>query len=154
MRTRVASFSHAAICSRDLERSLAFYRDALGFRVVLDQVQDTTRGGLPHVYKSRHASRRTVHLTCGDGDEPFLVITTHPGDPPDGEPIKLDQVGISHLAFAVDDLEAFTREMLTKGAKTCGPVDAFKNAKTGNVTSVFFFDPDGILVQFDQAKKA
>ncbi len=154
MRTRVSAFSHAAICSRDLERSLAFYRDALGLRVIFDQVQDTTQGGLPHVYKNKHARRRTVHLAWGDADEPFLVITTHPGDPPDGESIKLDQVGINHLAFTVDDLEAFTREMLAKGAKTSGPPDAFRNVMSGRVTSVFFFDPDGVLVQFDQARKA
>ncbi|MEK7873630.1 MAG: VOC family protein [Chloroflexota bacterium] len=152
MSTRVTSVSHVAICSRDLERSLAFYRDMLGFRVIFDQVQDTTEGGLPYVYKNRHARRRTVHLTWGDGNEPFLVVTAHPGDPPDGEPIKLDQIGINHIAFTVSDLEAFTREMLAKGAKTCGPPDAFKNPRTGKVSSVFFSDPDGILLQFDRAR--
>ena len=31
-------------------------------------------------------------------------MTCHPGDNPDGDPIKLDQVGISHLSFSVRDL--------------------------------------------------
>jgi catechol 2,3-dioxygenase-like lactoylglutathione lyase family enzyme len=48
--------SHVAFCVRDLERSLAFYRDALGFRVRNDRVQETTTGGLPHVYKHRRDS--------------------------------------------------------------------------------------------------
>ena len=54
--------SHIAICVQDVDKSLAFYRDILGMRVTLDQVQDTTAGGLPHVYHSARKTRRTVHL--------------------------------------------------------------------------------------------
>ena len=42
---------HVAFCVRDMEQSLAFYQEALGFRVLQDRRQDTTTGGLPHVYK-------------------------------------------------------------------------------------------------------
>ena len=146
---QASAVSHVAICVRDLERSLGFYRDLLGMRVVLDQVQDTTRGNLPHTYKNVHTQRRVVHLRYGEGDTvPFLVMSEHPGDPPDGEPIKLDQVGISHISFTVPDVAALARELLAKGAKICGPPDAFTNP-SGPVGSAFFFDPDGILVQFD-----
>jgi len=34
--------SHIAICVRDLDRSLAFYRDILGMTVTADRIQDTT----------------------------------------------------------------------------------------------------------------
>ena len=77
------------------------------------------------------------------------MMTAHPGDPPDGDPIKLDQIGISHVSFTVPDVEGLTRQLLAKGAKTCGPPDAAKDP-SGRVTSVFFLDPDGILVQFDE----
>jgi catechol 2,3-dioxygenase-like lactoylglutathione lyase family enzyme len=60
----------------------------------------------------------------------------------------LDQVGISHLSFTVSDVEALTQRLLDNGVETCGPVDAFKDA-TGRLRTVFFRDPDGILVQFD-----
>ena len=39
--------SHVAFCVRDMEKSLAFYQGALGFRVLNDRRQDTTTGGLP-----------------------------------------------------------------------------------------------------------
>jgi catechol 2,3-dioxygenase-like lactoylglutathione lyase family enzyme len=45
--------SHVAFCVRDMAKSLAFYQEALGFRVLQDRRQDTTTGGLPHVYKHR-----------------------------------------------------------------------------------------------------
>ena len=73
------SVSHIAICVRDMERSLGFYRDLLGCEVVKDDVQDTTTGGLPHVYKDQHASRRVVYLRYGEGAAaPILVMTEHP----------------------------------------------------------------------------
>src|SRR5712664_4747438 len=85
--------SHVSFCVRDMEKSLAFYQEALGFRVLTDRRQETTTGGLPHVYKHRRATRRQVILAYGEGDaRPQLVMTEHPGEPPDGEPIKLDQM--------------------------------------------------------------
>ena len=146
----LAAVSHIAMCVKDLDKSLAFYRDALGMSVTLDQVQDTTRGGLPFTYKHARATRRTVHLRYGGADSlPFLVITNHPGEEPDGVPIKLDQVGISHIYFSVPDTKALAEDLQSKGFELAAPLDAFADAQ-GNVGSIFVFDPDGILVQFDK----
>lgn len=142
--------SHLAICVRNLDRSLEFYRDLLGLRVTKDVLQNTTTGGLPHLYRDRHTQRRVVHLQGGTGAGiPVLVMTEHPGDIVGGEPIMLDQLGISHLSFTVTDVEALTRHLLARGVETCGPADAFKDAQ-GRIRTVFFRDPDGILVQFDE----
>lgn len=141
--------SHIAICVRDMDRSLAFYRDILGMRVTLDQVQDTTSGGLAYVYQHPRKTRRTVHVRYGEGNTtPSLVLTNHPGDQADGGPIKLDQIGISHLSFTVGDVKALAEELASKGVQLAGPMDSFTNAQ-GNVSSIFVYDPDGILVQFD-----
>lgn len=145
-----SAVSHVAVCVRDLEASLRFYRDMLGFQVSKDQVQDTSTGGLPHLYQAQHARRRVVHLRYGDATSvPFLVLTEHPGEAVTGTPIMLDQVGISHISFTVPHVEALTQRLLAQGAQTCGPADAFRDA-TGHIRTVFFRDPDGILVQFDE----
>ena len=141
--------SHIAICVQDVEKSLAFYRDILGLRVTLDQVQDTTTGGLPHVYHQARKTRRTVHLRYGEGNTlPFLVVTGHPNEGSDGHPIKLDQVGISHLSFTVRDVKTLAEDLSAKGVQLAAPLEAFTNAQ-GEVRSIFVYDPDGILVQFD-----
>jgi lactoylglutathione lyase len=146
----ISGMSHVAICVRDIDRSLRFYRDLLGLRVEKDALQDTSRGGLPHLYRDRHTQRRVVHLHGGTGTSvPVLVITEHPGDAVSGEPIMLDQVGISHLSFTVADVSTLTQRLLAQGAETCGPPDAFKDG-SGRLRTVFFRDPDGILVQFDE----
>ena len=78
--------SHIAICVRDMDKSLAFYRDILDMRIKKDEVQDTSQGGLPHTYKHPRKTRRTVHVAYGEGRTPFLVLTSHPGDQADGQP--------------------------------------------------------------------
>ena len=145
-----SAVSHVAMCVRNLEQSLRFYCDLLGFTVSKDELQDTRTGGLPHLYHDRHAQRRVVHLRYGDRNSvPFLVLTEHPGDTVSGAPIMLDQVGISHMSFTVPNVEALTQRLLAAGARTCGPADAFRDAN-GRLRTVFFHDPDGILVQFDE----
>jgi catechol 2,3-dioxygenase-like lactoylglutathione lyase family enzyme len=146
---RTSGMSHIAFCVRDLDRALKFYRDILGMQVVFDEVQDITRRGLPAVYKYPRTMRRTVHLRYGDGPHaPRLVITSHPGDKTYGRPIKLDQVGISHFSFTVPDVKALADELMAKGVKLAGPPDSFRNPQ-GAVSSIFVYDPDGILLQFD-----
>lgn len=138
--------SHFATCVRDMDKSLAFYRDILGMKIIKDQIEDTSTGGLTHTYKHHRATRRTVHLAWGTA--PTLVLTTHPGDQSDGEPIKLDQVGVSHVSYSVTDVRGLADELVSKGVEIAGGIEAFADAQ-GNVRSFFAFDPDGILVQFD-----
>ena len=140
--------SHIAVCVRDLDESLKFYRDILGMTVAVDRVQDTTTGGLPHVYAHNRATRRQAVLTYGEGAVPTLVMTSHPDGDADGAPIKLDQVGISHISFTVPDVKALADELISNGVALAGPMDGFTNAD-GEVSSIFVYDPDGILVQFD-----
>ena len=54
--------SHIVICVRDLDKSLAFYRDILGMRVTSDRIQDTNTGGLPRLHKNPRKTRRQVRL--------------------------------------------------------------------------------------------
>jgi lactoylglutathione lyase len=141
--------SHIAVCVRDLDRSLAFYRNILGMRVDFDEVQDTTTGGLPSIYKHARKTRRTVHVRYGPGrTAPSLVLTSHPGEDSDGTPIKLDQVGISHLSFTVPDVKALAEELVSKGVEMAAPLEAF-TGPDGQIRSIFVFDPDGIMLQFD-----
>ena len=142
-----SAVSHIAFCVSDIEKSLSFYRDALGMTVIFDQVQDTTTGGLPHVYHHARQTRRTVHLAFGDSPL-HLVMTSHPGDSADGTPIKLDQVGISHYSFSVPDVPALFAELESKGVPVAAPQEAWTNAE-GRMGSFYVYDPDGILVQFD-----
>lgn len=71
----------------------------------------------------------------------------------EGDPIKLDQIGISHLSFAVDDVKALAQELQEKGVPLAGELGDFTDDQ-GNIRTIFVYDPDGILVQFDQGRSA
>ena len=150
---KAKSISHIAVCVRDLDKSLAFYRDILEMTVSLDAIQDTSTGSRAYTYKHRRDTRRVVHLGWGEGEEPYLVMTCHPGDEPDGEPIKLDQIGVSHFSFTVDDVMGLANELVAKGVEIPGGIGAFMDAE-GKLSAFYVTDPDGILVQFDGGSAA
>ena len=67
----------------------------------------------------------------------------------DGDPIKLDQIGISHISFGVEDVRAYAEELVSKGVPLAGTLDDFTDDQ-GVMRTFFVYDPDGILVQFDR----
>ena len=148
MPMNATAVSHIAICVKDLDVSLRFYCDVLGMSIVSDAIQDTTTGGLPHVYAHHRNTRRQVRLAYADGAKPTLTMTSHPGEDPDGAPIRLDQVGISHISFTVPDPKALAENLSARGVPLAAPMDVWTNAE-GKVSSFYVYDPDGILVQFD-----
>jgi len=142
------AISHIAMCTRDMEKSLAFYRDILGMQVLADAMTDPTEGGRLHNYQQARKSRRRVSLRFGAGMQPTLTLTSHAGEAITGAPLKLDQLGITHFSFTVPDTEALLHELLAKGVPLGGPRESFTNAQ-GRVRSFYVYDPDGIIIQFD-----
>ena len=147
--------SHIAVCVADLERSLHFYRDLLGLTVRLHTTQQMARrpgAESAEMYQSPRQSRTVANVYFDDPDtsQPFLVLTSHPGDQVGGEPIKLDQIGISHISFGVENVRAYAEELVARGVPLAGTMADFTDDK-GVMRTFFVYDPDGILVQFDQA---
>src|SRR5262249_56785906 len=123
-----SAISHITICTRNMDKSLAFYRDMLGMRVLADGMTDPTEGGRLHNYQQARKSRRRVSLSFGAGKKPTLTITSHAGEEIAGTPLKLDQMGITHFSFTVPDTEALLEELLAKGAQLGGPRRALTHA--------------------------
>ncbi len=142
--------SHIAVGVRDMDASLRFYRDLLGFEVARDEVQATQGTVLPALYKEPHDQRRVVTLYWKKGlHEAFLVLSEHSDKPASGEAIKLDQIGIHHFAFWVENLPQVYEELRARGADFVVPPTVAKT-QDGNFNSAFLRDPDGILVQLDE----
>jgi glyoxylase I family protein len=140
--------THIGICVRDMDQSLAFYRDALGMKVQGDRSTDPSEGGRLHNYKHQRETRRWVSLSYGEGTSPTLTLTSHPGEVADGQLILLDQVGITHFSFAVNNVKGLAEDLAAKGVELGGPIEAFTNER-GEIRSIYVRDPDGILVQFN-----
>ena len=156
---KATGVSHIAVCVRDLEESLGFYRDVLGMKVKMQATQPMAgRSGAEstEMYQGQHESRTVANVWFegpnGEEVAPFLVLTSHPGDKVGGEPIKLDQRGISHISFTVGDVSGVAAELERKGVPLAGRMADFTNAQ-GQVGTIFVYDPDGILVQLDEGPR-
>ena len=146
--------SHIAVCVAYLDRSLHFYRDLLGLTVRLHTTQQMARrpgAESAEMYQRPRESRTVANVYIEDPEtaQPFLVLTSHPGSQVEGEPIKLDQIGISHISFGVEDVRAYAEELVAKGVSLAGTMEDFTDDQ-GTMRTFFVYDPDGILVQFDQ----
>ena len=146
--------SHVAIGVRDMERSLKFYRDLLGLEVRFDGTQPI--GGMPSLYASpEKGNRRAAHLSYGQGaNRGFLVLSERPGGTP-GEAIKLDQVGISHFSWWVDDIRVLHDKLKAAGVRILVPPSETDSGGYGEkpgrkFLTCLFEDPDGIILQLDQ----
>lgn len=147
--------SHLAFGVRDMDRSLAFYRDALGMEVISDRTQKLEASDM-YADPEAVSTRRVVQLRWTDSggiDAPFLVLSAFPGTT--GKPLRLDQVGIHHIALWVHDLAGKAAALEAAGAKfvmkpTAVDARGYGGAKGSQVLTCLFEDPDGIIVQFDE----
>jgi catechol 2,3-dioxygenase-like lactoylglutathione lyase family enzyme len=146
--------SHVAIGISDMERSLRFYRDLLGLTVTLDK-EEPVRGSERLFADPAQNRRRAVYLKWAEGTEAgFVVLSQKPGEP-SGRPIKIDQLGIHHFSFWVNDLRERVERLKSAGVKILvGPYEsdsiAYGEAAGKKVLTCLFEDPDGIILQFDQ----
>lgn len=152
---KIRGVSHVAIGVSNMERSLRFYRDLLGLRVTLDDPHENPGGMLSRVQgEQQPRTRHGVYLRWGDGpDAPFLVLSED--RPVSGAAIKLNQVGIHHFAFWVDDLEETFEKVKAAGAPIVLPPTVMDSVTYGEppgkkVMTTLFKDPDGIVIQLDQ----
>ena len=137
--------SHIAVCVADLERSLHFYRDLLGLTVRLHTTQQMARrpgAESAEMYQRPRESRTVANVWFDDPEttQPFLVLTSHPGSQVEGDPIKLDQIGISHISFGVEDVRAYAEVLMAKGVSLAGTLDDFTDDQ-GVMRTFFVYDP-------------
>lgn len=146
----VAGVSHVPIQVRDMETSLTFYRDFLGMSVSLD---------LHEVHEAYDIDRRGVYLRWEDSPRaPFVVLGQPLNKETPGEAGKLFDVGIDHIGFFVDDVDAFIERAERLGIRRFGQPgpagiqqpSAYGDAGPGHVKTAMFFDPDGVVVQLDE----
>jgi lactoylglutathione lyase len=120
---------HTRYRVNDLEKTAAFYKDVLGLQEV-----------------SRHSSPRgsTLVFFKAPGSEEQIEICHYPKSGP-----VVVQPDLTHIAFEVDDLEAFGKETAAKGYPfSDGPT------ATGSGSKIAFIDgPEGYEFELIEKKK-
>ncbi len=136
------TFSHVGICVSDLERSVRFYCEGLGFELVQSHTVGAEFGRLMEVddvaLQSRFVSR--------DGMSIELLHFDSPGHR--GEPVRrpMNQLGITHLSLRVGDLDAVARVVESFGGSVLWSTRTTFGS-SGALDFVYCTDPDGVRIE-------
>ncbi len=144
---RILAADHMGITVSNLERSLAFWRDVLGFE-------------LSHT--AHQTGEMTKEITGVTGAEIKLAVLKTPGGdkielleylaPPDRKhsDVRPCDVGHVHVALLVDDLDAVLERIATSGWKAAGQPQLLKSGPNAGKRVVYVRDPDGTTIEFMQ----
>jgi len=137
-----ARCSHLGLCVTDLDRSIRFYCDGLGFeRAERYDLDDGMLEGLGRALEvSGSVALRSQMITNGD----LKIELLHFREPnATGTPSAMrNQIGFTHLSFFVDDVDAAAARLAQLGGRV---LDATR-AQLGYEV-VFIADPDGARVE-------
>ena len=117
---------HVAVICSDYARSKAFYTEVLGLRVVDENYRE-------------HRQSWKLDVALPDGAQ--IELFTFPRAP--ARPSRPEAQGLRHLAFAVDDLDAWTEHLTSNGV-------AVEDVRVDEYTGrrfTFFADPDGLPLE-------
>lgn len=133
--------SHLGICVRNLERSLRFYCDGLGFeKAETFEVTDAFRRAL----EVEGEVAGTSQFLRRGGMRIELLAYQSPGT--SGEPSRRrNQLGITHLSFVVADVDAAAKHLVACGGKLLP--DTRTGSDPAATQIVFLADPDGVRVE-------
>ena len=124
----ITRIEHVAIDARVPAALARWYRDTLGFRVLMEG----------------QGERGTWFVAPpGAGAEGGAFVEIEPANDAPATAHVRDDAGLRHLAFAVDDFEGTCDALRAKGVPFVGDVVATPDGKR----LAFFADPEGNLLQ-------
>jgi catechol 2,3-dioxygenase-like lactoylglutathione lyase family enzyme len=138
---------HTGFTVSDIERSLAFYRDLLGLKLV--RRQTGTAPYLAAVTGFEGVRLEIALLQSADGGSmlELLQYVSHPAEPTDR---ATNRPGNAHLCFRVDDIQAACAELDRHGVRLISPpIEITAGAHRGG-WAVYVRDPDGFTVELYQ----
>jgi glyoxylase I family protein len=148
MSFRTIAADHTGITVSNLERSLSFWRDVLGFELS---------------HRAYQTGELAAEITGVPGAEISLAVLRAPG----GHKIELLEylapadrkqyvglrpcdVGSVHLALTVDNLDAVLEKVAASGWKAGRQPQTLKTGPNAGKRVIYVRDPDGTTIEFMQ----
>lgn len=135
---------HSAFHVSDLDRSLAFYCDLLGFEVVWKRVnrEEYVRRIIGYPEAELHqAMLRFPH------SDHCLELMDYQGVAREAVDTSPPNPGTAHLCLLVRDLPALYRELSSKGVGSVGEPVAITSGPNEGGQAVYMIDPDGFRIE-------
>lgn len=133
---------HTAISSGDIERSLSFYRDLLGFEEVFKLNWDVGTEVLDNITGLKDSSARVVMLKAGNACVELFEYATPTPERAAGRRPVCDH-GITHLCLQVSDIDGEYERLKAGGMEFHCPPQSVGEA----IRATYGRDPDGNVVE-------
>ena len=133
---------HSAVCVRDVEASIRFYRDGLGLQVLMDQ---SFEGDWPSLFDAPSTHLRSVFLgDPANADAGIVELVVFDGDVALGASPGPPTTGFFLLSFFVE-LTSVLDRLAGLGYDEVRRID--QPAPGGSVAMATVVDPDGVRVE-------
>ena len=139
---------HFGIVVRDMERSLPFYRDLLGLKIVSSMAESGAY--LEQMLALPNARVHTVKMAAENGSAlvELLEFESHPDESRQARTIC--SLGPTHVAFTVENLDAVFGRLSQQGVRFNSPP---QRAPDGGAMVAFCRDPDGTPIELVEVLK-
>ena len=147
----MASLHHTGLTVRDLDRSVAFYRDVLGWEV---SYKGEREGGYFGEIVGYPDVKVKMAYVWPPGGGHMIEIFEYVHPEPRGEVGEPRDVGITHVCIVVDDLQAEYERLQEAGVEFFSPPVLVTHGVNEGGWGVYLRDPDGIILELFQPPAA
>lgn len=145
--THITGFFHGGITVKDMDKSLAFYRDGLELEVEFDVINGADY--LRNVLALPFSEIRIVYLRIPNSG--FVELLEYRGMERQPASSRPSDYGAGHLCLYVDNIDALVARMHGLGyrSRSKGAVDVVAGPNIG-AKVVYLIDPDGYCIELFQ----
>src|SRR6266508_3066464 len=144
----IISADHTGITVSNLEKALAFWRDALGFE--LSHTAHQTGEMASQITGVAGAELKLAVVKAPSGHKIELLEYLAPADRRRHVDLRPCDVGSVHVALIVDDLDAILSLIETSSWKPAGKPQTLQSGPNAGKRVVYVRDPDGTTIEFMQ----
>lgn len=138
---RFNAINHIAVGVSDMKKSLAFYRDLLGFKEVVFDCADATT---PPLSSGPAPAIHEVLLTNAYRDAWIELYKHYPPHKAGKTSPKWGDIGLMEFAIHVSNIEKECNKLKEKGVKFSSPLQMIEFSRSEEWKYAYFQDPDGI----------
>ena len=142
----IIATDHTGFTVANIERSLAFWRDVLGFELS-HRAHHT--GDLASEVTGMPGAEISIAVLKGYGHKIELLEYLAPADRKHAD-VRPRDIGSVHIALTVDNLDAVLSAIATSGWHAAGKPQTLKSGPNAGKRVVYVRDHDGTTIEFMQ----